>query len=138
MKEPPSGFVKGLSYKLVVAHYFRFNLYFRFKYFESICNRHDLFRSIFCSLELLLPHFMTPSVQQTFFFLPDCQVECMKKQSSRINTLSLFYVCLKQRKDEKLCPSVLLPPLPFLPSSALTVCVKQLMAVKKRIRGRKE
>ena len=62
MKEPP-GFVKGLSYKLVVAHYFRFNLYFRFKYFESICNRHDLFRSIFCSLELLLPHFMTPSVQ---------------------------------------------------------------------------
>ena len=30
MKEPPSGFVKGLSYKLVMAHYFRF------KYFESI------------------------------------------------------------------------------------------------------
>ena len=65
MKEPPSGFVKGLSYKLVMAYYFRFNLYFRFKYFESIKSemKKDLFRSTFCSFELLLPHFMTPSVQ---------------------------------------------------------------------------
>lgn len=70
MKEPPSGFVKGLSYKLVTAHYFRFNLCLRFRYFESIKSemKKDLFRSILCSFELLLPHFMTPSVQQIFFF----------------------------------------------------------------------